>query len=632
MSADTMKSPYAEVRNEIAMLLERALKDSNYACDVLPTLDWSKSFGDITSTCALKIAKQMSLSAVDVANSIAARLQKGNYIESVTTENGFVNIKLNRDAVAELLVSKVLEERDSYVRSGIGTGKRAISEYISANPIHPLHVGQARSALLGDVVSNIYEACGFAVERENYIDDLGRQAAEVVWGSAHLDVLGIGPQASEKYDHYLGKIYVAVNEYAKSHDIEGEINDVIMLMEQPGTYESKFLKEMVEQFISAEYATAFSLGVYQDVLVWESEIVRNKLFEKAMELLEEKNVAKKVADGKYAGCTVIDFNDVHDLPPEFSNLKEDMKVLVRSNGTPNYVAKDIAFHLWKFGLLPNTFRYKEFIHAQPNGKPLYTTADDGTPMDFGNADITMNAIDARQSYEQSLVKLALEALGYRDKAMGFRHLAYGVVELEGSVALAGRKGTWLGYTADDLVREAREKAMTLIGTRFQLSDEERERIAKDVALAAIRFEFLKLSQEKKLVFSWERALNFEGASGPYCQYMFARASRILESAGSSAVTRAAHISLSSDVEFSLVKLLMQAQDVLEKACTETKPNILIDYITGLAAEFAKFYEQKPVLKAESAQERDSRLALVSAFKQVMGGMLKVCGITPIERM
>ncbi|MCL5099725.1 MAG: arginine--tRNA ligase [Candidatus Marsarchaeota archaeon] len=627
-----MKSPYTKILNEITALLENALKDCGYSCDVAPTIDVSRGFGDIASTCALKIAKQMSLSAVDVAGKIAAKLQKGRYIENVTTENGFVNIKLNRDEVSGLLMSTIRAEREAYIRSGIGAGKRTISEYISANPIHPLHVGQVRSALLGDVVSNLYWACGYTVERENYIDDLGRQAAQVVWGSAHLELIGVGQQSGEKYDHYLGKIYVAVNEYARSHDIENEISNTILLMEQDGTYESKFLGEMVEQFINAEYATAFGLGVYQDVLVWESDIVRNKLLEKSMEMLDKKGVAKKVSDGKYAGCTVIDFKDVKDLPQEFLNLKEDMKVLIRSNGTPNYVAKDIAFHLWKFGLLPNTFRYKEFIHAQPNGKPLYTTAQEGEPMDFGNADITINSIDVRQSYEQSLVKLSLDALGYPDKAAGFRHLSYGVVELEGSVALAGRKGTWQGYTADDLVREAQEKAKTLIGTRFQLGEDEREKIAKDVAVAAIRFEFLKLSQEKKLVFSWERALNFEGASGPYCQYMFARAARILESAGAIETNPGSKISLPSEIEFSVVKLLTRAQNVVEKACIETKPNVIIDYITDLAVEFAKFYEQKPVLKAESETERSSRLALVGAFKLVMDSMLRICGITPIERM
>ncbi len=629
-----MDSPYKQILGKITSELERAVKECGYECEIPQTLSMSKAFGDISSTCALKIAKQKSLNAVDVAQRISAKIPNKEYIEGVTTENGFVNFRLERHAVAALVVSRITAERDAYVGSSIGNGKRAIVEYISANPIHPLHLGQLRNALIGDVVSNIYVACGYKVERENYIDDLGRQAAMAVWGSLHNDMLGIGPQGDEKYDHYLGKIYVAVNRYLEEHkDASADIDNTLVLIDQSGTYEAKFLREMVEQYLMAEYQTAFSFGMYQDVLVWESDVVRNKLLEKAMTLMEQKGIAKKAGEGKYAGCMIIDFKDIKDLPQEFANLTEDSKVLIRSNGTPNYLAKDIGFHMWKFGLLEDTFKYKEFIKEQPNGRPIYTTAEDGTAMNFGNADITINVIDARQIYEQALVKLSLDAMGYSEKAEGFRHLAYGVVELEGSVALAGRKGTWIGNTADDLIREAREKAKTLIGSRFALGEDEKERISSEVAVAAIRFEFMKLSHEKKLVFSWSRALNFEGDSGPYCQYMHARATRILENAGSREMHGEAYLKAEvSDVEFSLLKMLMQAQEITEKACTEVKPNVIIDYISDLASAFSKFYEQKPVLKAGTEEEKSARLSLTGSFRQVMAGMLKLCGITPIERM
>lgn len=629
-----MNSPYKEVFSQVSSELERAVKECGYEADVQSTISISKGFGDMSSTCALKIAKQKSLNALEVAKQIGSKIGKSRYIESVTTENGFVNFRLNRQAVASLVISTIAREQAAYANSSIGRGKRAIIEYISANPIHPLHVGQLRNALIGDVVSNIYGACSYELERENYIDDLGRQAAMAVWGSMHLDLLGVGPQGEEKYDHYLGKIYVAVNKYLDEHkEATEEIDKLLVLIEREGTYESQFLRDMVEQYIEAEYQTAFGLGIYQDLLVWESDVVKNQLLEKAMALMESKGITKKATEGKYTGCMIIDFKDIKDLPQELANLNEDSKVLIRSNGTPNYLAKDIAFHMWKFGLLENTFKYKEFMAAQPNGKPLYTTADDGRAMDFGNAAITVNVIDVRQSYEQFLVKLSLDAMGFKEKAEGFRHLAYGVVELENSTALAGRKGTWIGNTADDLIREARDKAKTMIGSRFALGETEKERISAEVAVAAIRFEFLKLSHEKKLVFSWDRALNFEGDSGPYCQYMHARAMRILENAGNAEIRGDAYMDAEvSDVEFELVKMLMQAQEVTEKACSEVKPNVVVDYISDLASMFAKFYEQKPVLKAGTEQEKLARLSLTSAFRLVMAGMLGLCGITPIERM
>ncbi len=629
-----MKSPYSEIMCEIAEQLEGSIAKCGYECDVLPTIGMAKGFGDISSTCALKIAKQRSMPAAEVAAQIASNMQKGGHIKDITTENGFVNFHLERSAVASLVTSRIASDGSSYAGSAIGSGKRAVIEYISANPIHPLHLGQLRNALIGDVVSNIYEACGYGVERENYIDDLGRQAAMVVWGSLHKELLGIGSQAEEKYDHYIGKIYVAVNRYIEEHkETNEEIDNMLVLIEQHGTYEALFLREMVEQYLNAEYQTAFSFGMYQDLLVWESDVVRNKLLEKAMALMEKKGVAKKAPPGKYEGCMIIDFKDIKDLPQEFANLNEDSKVLIRSNGTPNYLAKDIAFHMWKFGLLENPFRYRKFMEKQPNGKPIFTTAEEGAPMDFGNTDMAINVIDVRQSYEQALVKLSLDALGHHDKAEGFRHLAYGVVELEGSVALAGRKGTWVGNTADDLIREARDKAKMLIGDRFALGEDEKERISAEVAIAAIRFEFLKLSHEKKLVFSWSRALNFEGDSGPYCQYMHARATRLLENAGAVRARGDAYAGTEvSDVEFNLVKMLMQAQEITEKACTEAKPNVIVDYISDLASAFAKFYEQKPVLKADTEREKLARLSLTSSFRQVMASMLELCGITPIARM
>ena len=225
--------------------------------------------------------------------------------------------------------------------------------------------------------------------------------------------------------------------------------------------------------------------------------------------------------GKYSGCVIIALAKLKNLPKEFQGLREEAKVLIRSNGAPNYLAKDIAFHMWKFGLLEDAFRYGVFMERQPNGKPLYTTNNSGSAMTFGNAKKSVNVIDYRQSSEQLMIKVIFDAMGRSDAAQGLNHLAYGVVELENGI-LAGRKGTWVGFTADDLLREATEKAITLISERFKDDKRNRAEIASAVALGAIKFEFLKYSPEKNITFSWKNALNFEGNSGPYCQYMHAR--------------------------------------------------------------------------------------------------------------
>ncbi len=627
-------SPYMVLRDGIAKALADAIKKTGYDAndsDIARSLDFSKGSGDIASSISLKIAKALGKSPVDVSSGISENMAPISGISAIDTSNGFINFHIDRKGFSASVLKAVLKN-GAYCSSGKGDGKKAIIESPSVNPVHPWHVGQVRSALLGDALSRIFEACGYAVERQDYIDDLGFQAAQAIWGLMHLERLGIALDTSKKYDHALGDVYVKVNAFMENNDIKDEIDETLKNMEIDGTYESKISRESSESYVNAEYKTAFAFNIFHDVLVWESDIVRENLLEKALQILKRKGIAKELTEGKYANCLVIDFNDIKDLPEEFKGLKESIKVLVRSNGAPNYLAKDIAFHMWKFGLLDNTFKYSKFMD-QPNGKELYSTSREGSIMNFGNGSISINTIDARQSYEQNLIKMVLEAIGEAGKASGFRHIAYGVVELE-NAKLAGRKGTWVGYTADDLLKETYERAVSLIGTRFNLAEDAKDRIARDISVSAIRFEFLKLSQEKKLTFSWENALNFEGNSGPYCQYMYARASRIIENSGIMAgdIIGADASVLDSDHEFALIKQFSIAKDIVEKAASEYKTNVIIDYISSAALAFSKFYEHDPVLKADSKERVLARLALVLAFKKVIGEMLAIVGINAVERM
>ncbi|MGI0133366.1 MAG: arginine--tRNA ligase, partial [Candidatus Micrarchaeaceae archaeon] len=337
----------------------------------------------------------------------------------------------------------------------------------------------------------------------------------------------------------------------------------------------------------------------------------------------------RMESGDYKGCTVIDLNDVKGLPDEFKGMKETIKVLIRSDGTPTYIAKDIAFHMWKFGIISNTFRFGTFIEKQPNGKPILETASEGKEMGLANADMSINIIDVRQSYPQAVLKLAFKGIGRDDVADGIRHLAYGEVELE-TGALSGRKGTWIGFSADDLLAEARERSSKLIKAKFNFSDEEQNRISASVALAAIKFEFMRISPEKKIVFSWDRALNFEGNSGPYVQYMYARASRILEQAGKA--DKAVKTDQLNTQEFALLKLLSKGHEIMEKAAREQRPNVITEYASELASGFSKFYEASPVLKAESGELKSLRLSITASVRETLGEMLSLLGIEPLERM
>lgn len=619
------ESAYFVVKSEILTSIRSAMAKLNYETDGLEnSIDFSKSIGDISCSISFRLVKLQKKDANSIANEIKSKMAKPKYVDNITTENGFINFHLDRIAFTKM----VLEELPKQEKKT----DRAIIEYISLNPNKPLHIGHLRNALLGDSIANIYSYLGYDVERENYIDDLGLQMAEITWW-----YLNGHDKPDKKFDHWLGEEYVKVNQHLTKTGVKEGINKVLALMGQDGTYESKIARDIATGCVRAQYETVWNFRIYQNLMVWESDIVRERIFERAMELLKSYEFIKKPKDGDYANCIVIDLNAIKDLPSEFKGLKENMKVLVRSNGTPTYLAKDIAFHMWKLGMLENVFKYSLFTERQPNGEPLYTTSLEGKKMDFAGAQIAINLIDARQSHEQSMIKLAFGAMGKQNKADNIKHIAYGTVELE-SGTLSGRKGTWMGYIADDVLRETESRAEKLMGERFKFGKEEQHKIVKSVALAAIKFDFLKLGPEKKIIFSWEKALNFEGNSGPYAQYMHARASRILEE-----VPKEMLINLSkkavfdeepqvSDQEFALIKLLSETNIIVEKSAQELRPNVITEYINELAYSFASFYENSPILKASTNDQKIIRLKLTFVFKNTMKKMLELLGIEPLERM
>ncbi len=624
-----MQDNYQKTIDEIEASVKEAMQANGFHEISLEnefTMSELAARGDISTGVSFKVGKLEERSPKEIAGLLAGSIKRPECVESVSAENGFINFRLDRGRFWDGSVAELIGLRNR-TKSDIGKGKRAIIEYPSVNPNKPWHIGHVRNALIGDTISNLYESCGYSVERENLINDMGLQVAETVWGCIHIK-----ESPNKKYDHWLGELYVKVNKLMEGRDLKEELSQMLSLIEQDGTYESKIERKMAEKCVAAQYETAFNYRIYQDLLVWESDIVRARLLEKALKLLEDKKAITREKEGKYAGCTIINFTNVTALPENFKGLKETVKVLIRANGTATYAAKDIAFHMWKFGMIEDPFTYSQFIEKQPNGRALSTTSAQGRRLAHGEFMRAINVIDASQSYEQEVVKLAFLLLGREDIAGNIRHLAYNVVELE-SGSFSGRKGTWVGYSADDLFEEAKGKAQKLITERLKLDESEKAKVAESVALASIKFEFLRISPERKIVFSWERALNFEGISGPYCQYMHARASRITESASAQGrLPSGTHPSSVTDEEFRLVKQLSRHAHITEKACREERTNVITDYCGELASAFSSFYEKVPVLKAASKEDIESRVGLVSAFKDTLQSMLALLGIDAPEKM
>jgi len=582
--------------------------------------DARPEFGDLASSIAFALAKRMQKNPVEIASAIVAKIKTNKSIESVKATGPYINFSFG-NKIFSGTVRDVLEQKENFGK-GLKQGK-VLVEYPSVNPNKPWHIGHLRNALIGNSVSNIMEFSGYKVERQNYINDLGLQAAQSIWGYMTLPE----PQPPEsKFDHLLGKQYV---EIAKQEEkVDPEVRRLIKKMEDRDPTISTRAREIIEKCVQAQLETAFNYGIYEDVLIWESDIIESRLFDKGIDKLKNSGILEKKTDGEQAGCMVVGLDE-----KEFPALKSDAKVIIRSDGTATYTAKDVAFAMWKFGLLDKKFKYKIFAR-QPNGKSIQTSVSKGKEMEFGKADMVINVIDVRQSYLQQLIKYILKKLGHQ-KADNYIHVAYETVALpEGS--FSGRLGTWVGYTADELLEEGIKRAIAEIDKRLEKSgikNREKDKIAKQIANAAIKFSFLRMSHNKQVIFDWNRALNFEGDSGPYLQYAYVRANKIMSKSEEAGIKPG----VSADYTFSpserqLVKILQRFQSVVEKSSNDFQTYYIAEYALGVSDAFNKFYESSPVLKAEKDEEKKTRLALVSATAIVLKSALGLLGIEVPEKM
>ncbi|MEM0074611.1 MAG: arginine--tRNA ligase [Candidatus Micrarchaeaceae archaeon] len=630
-----MPSPFLAAKEEFATSVINAANASfGISLDMQEALQSitipESSFGDISSSLAFVIAKQLKKNPKEIATKLAEHAKPGILVKSFSSVNGYVNAYFDETEYSKLVIGSVLEEADDYGSSNIGKDEKVIVEYPSVNPTKPWHVGHLRNALLGDAIANMLEFCGYRVERENYIDDLGLQMAETLWGYLHISKDPKG----KKFDQFLGEQYVEVNRIIEQKGVQEEIDTILKRMELGNTEEAKIARRLAEECVKAQYETSFAFGIYHDVLMWESNIVKSKLLESALSIAKRKGILEKVSEGDYKDCLVLDLEKAKAQAKEFENPKEKYKVLIRSNGVATYAMKDFAFHLWKFGLLMGNFRFSRFIEEQPNRKPLYTSSESGKDMAFGNAKKVVNIIDMGQSAEQDVVKALLE-LTAQGLSRELVHVAYGKVELEKGT-LSGRKGGWLGeernYTADDLLKEAIKKVLEKTKESKKVAKEAAEETAKRIALSAIKFEYLRVSPEKGIVFSWENALNLQANSGPYVMYMYARARRILEKGEykKAQLTEKDYKEIGRGPGFELIKIIGNAQDVFTSAAISYRPNTVAEYLLRLSALFSGFYEKEPVLGGGEA--RNARLAIVYITMQTIANGMLLLGITPAESM
>ncbi|MEW6035145.1 MAG: arginine--tRNA ligase, partial [Candidatus Micrarchaeota archaeon] len=485
--------------------------------DALASLEMGK-VGDLSSRIAFMLAKEEKENPAKLAAEIAAKINqnpkpKTQNFSKIDAAGPYLNFYLS-DAAYRSVLADVLKRKERY-GSGRAKQGKVIIEFPSVNPNKPWHIGHLRNALLGDSVARLLEFDGHHVERMDYIDDLGLQVAQSLWGFLNFDSNPKG-----KFDTWLGHQYVGIAKRFEADKavVEG-VRDVLKHMEEGDNEIAKAGRDLAEKCVAAQYQTAFDFGVYHDVMIFESDILRT-IFQEGILYIKENDAVVLEKEGKNAGCWVVRLGE--DFEKEFGKMENPDKVLIRSDGTAVYTGKDVIFHLWKFGKLPN-FAYEPFME-QPNGKTAYKSSPRGRPMDFGGASGAINVIGVEQKYPQRVIVEVLRRLHFTREAGSLHHLSYEHVGLP-EEKFSGRKGTWVGFTADELLAEARRRVMEKI--KPEVGPEEKEAIAKVVGAGAIKFSFLRTSSDKRITFKWEEALSMEGDSGPYLQYAYVRAKGIL---------------------------------------------------------------------------------------------------------
>ncbi|NPA75229.1 MAG: arginine--tRNA ligase [Euryarchaeota archaeon] len=448
--------------------------------------------------------------------------------------------------------------------------EKIVLEHTSANPTGPLHVGRARNPIIGDTMARILRAYGHEVEVHYFVNDAGMQVATLLWGIKNLPTI----QRHEKCDHALVRNYQTASKLAsEKHEIEMEIRELMKRYESGDEELRKLAKEKVGCVLKGIQDSLERLNIKIDRFVWESELIPKA---KEIALLLKEYVEEE--EGAY----------YLNLKKMGIELQKNKFFLYRSDGTTLYFLRDIAYHMYKGEL----------------------------------ANILIDVLGEDHKLHFQAIKEVVEKL---NPEISVSPLFYSFVRLpEGKMST--RKGTVVYL--DDLIDEGKEKALEILKER-NYTEQEMDEIAERIATSSIRFAILNIQEEKPIVFRWEKALSFEGESAPFVIYTYARACSILRK--SEEKTSIDYTRLTHTQERKLIKLMAQYPDIIKQAVNNLSPYVMAKYALALAMQFNQFYRDCPVLNAEP-ELKNARLALVKAFKEHMGTILKILGLATLEKM
>ena len=638
--------------------------------------------GAAASPVCFELAKRLKKAPRQIAQEIANSLGKVEGIAKVEVAGGgYLNAFFDRAAFWEGVREengednrKRTQRRDA---EDAEKNRKIIVEHTSINPNKAAHIGHVRNAVLGDTMVRILRHTGNRVQIQNYIDNTGVQVADVVIGLLQMEKVTpvwVKTRAAEpKFDYYCWEVYAKATSFfaadkARAAKLRGE---TLKSIEEGKGEDAEVGQVVADAIVGCHLRTMARLDIGYELLARESEILHLKFWDAAFEMLKKSGAIQLATSGKMAGCWIMPWEGEVKEVEEVKEVKEKIaeeeeensqdKIIVRSNGTVTYVGKDIAYQLWKFGLLGKDFHYRKWPNA-PEGQTVWATtsgANDPEAPHFGEAASSVyNVIDARQAYLQKVVAAGLRALGHEKEAERSIHLSYEIVALtprcaaemgyeltaeeakKPYVEVSGRKG--FGVKADDLLDKLEAATLAEVQQRHaEMKAEEQKLTAHAIAVGALRFFLLKFTRNAIIAFDFKDALSFEGETGPYCQYAVVRIRGIRRKGAEAGatnveVTKESVSQLLAGAEGnSLWELLVAAGSLdyaVEAAIATQEPAFMAKYAFQLAQALNNFYHKHHVLSETDEQKRAFLLRLTELVEAQLVRALGLLGIEAPEKM
>ncbi len=615
-------------------------------------------FGDLAFPFPFQLAKILRKSPRQIAEEVvesAPRMEGVAGLEAAGA--GFVNVFLDRRLF--------FKDLRAWLHTGALelTGGKVVVEHTNINPNKAAHIGHLRNAILGDTFIRLLKSSGRQVETQNYIDNTGVQVADVVVGFHFLRKLDLSKieELQDSFDYYCWDLYAETSAWYEQDSARIKYRLEVLEAIEAGGNEFHLMAQYVsDRIVKAHLRTMERIGVSYDVLPRESEILHLEFWDDAFRQLKEKEAIFFSEDGPNKGCWVM------ALPGE-NGQEDEEKVIVRSNGTVTYVGKDIAYQLWKFGLLGKTFHYRPF-HTDPEGRVVWITDDVASVKDepeFGGASRVYNVIDVRQSYLQRVVVQGLRRLGFDEEADNSTHFSYEMVALSPScsrdlgielsetdkarpyVEVSGRKG--LGVKADDLIDKLLDKSLEEVLRRQQdLPLEKSKLIAHQITVGALRYFMLKYTRNAVIAFDFGEALSFEGETGPYLQYSVVRGCNIFRKLSERAPALAEQLDenvqshlwdntaikglLEDNAVWQLLLDIGRTEEVVEQSIDSLEVAGIAKHAFNVAQQFNLFYHKHHILSEPDETKRLFYLAVADTGRRGLVRLLDLLGIPVPERM